>query len=182
MNLEPDDERSETYILVQPQIISFATWGKWANSRLAPPPKGSAWVSSPCQSRWFADPWRPCSPLEFTCGQIGLNRQPEKGVPLRRGVRFLVQECGPCRGQHGKECAVNTPAGRGCRRGTGLKRGSFSRSSPRLLGDLRVEVEWSGSSVRKLPCQWYREGIGGAAGWGHCGRLGQGHVGPGGAE
>jgi len=78
----------------------------------------------------------PAHPLEFTCGRIGLNRQPEESVPLRHGVRFLVQECGPHRGHHGKECAVNTPAGRGCRRGTGLKCGSFSRSSRRLLGDL----------------------------------------------
>lgn len=186
MNLEPDDEHSEMYILVQPQIISFATWGKWANPRLAPPPEGSAWVSSPCRSRWFADPWRPCSPAGVTCGQVGLNRQPEEGVPRRRGWGFRLRGVAPaeasvaeCAVNRGCPC-VNTPVGRGCRRGTRLKWGSFSRSSMRLLGDLGVEVEWSDSSVRKLPCQWYREGIGGAAGWGPW-EAWPGHVGPGGA-
>uniref|UniRef100_A0A4W2CCU7 Kinesin family member 16B n=1 Tax=Bos indicus x Bos taurus TaxID=30522 RepID=A0A4W2CCU7_BOBOX len=31
----------------------------------------------------------PAHPLEFTCGRIGLNRQPEESVPLRHGITVL---------------------------------------------------------------------------------------------
>ena len=72
-----------------------------------------------------------------------LNHQPEKGVSLMCGVRFPVQGRGPCRGPAWEGVCASREwdtCGRrgGCTRsGRNIKSGSSSRSSVKLLGDLR---------------------------------------------
>ena len=120
--------------------------GKWANLEaetqgLPLLPRDLHGCPAPADPGGLLIPDFPVHPLEFPCGRIRLNHQPEEGVPLTRRVRFLVQGCGPRRGHRGKECAVyrgclwaKTPTGRGCWRGTSLKCGSFSRNGVKLLG------------------------------------------------